>query len=440
MRPLRLQNRTVTATLKQMAAQATRAAGGQQHQQQPRPPLLPLYLTRAAAASSLFTSRLLLRLLLGCVAALFLLLLLASAAAAAISAVTSAACSSIDASASASPWWRSLPSLRLLSSPASAAASAVAEGPGDAELGDDVRLSSSFASSCPSPSVCPLHGLRHLVLVAGHAVLTSLDFHNLTDSASWYLQRFQVGQLSAFLQHIESGIALAAADPHSLLLFSGGETRVQAGPRSEAQSYWLVAELQRWWGHNDGKREWTEDGQEAASPSSLPSSSSSSPQADWSVRSRASTEEFARDSYENLLFSICRFHELTQAYPQLISVVGFSFKQRRFTELHRAALRFPSARFRYIGVDPLSNESRAEAEAGERVNSFLPFSSDPYGCRPPLSVKRLSRNPFRRSHGYGHQSSCPQLSRLIHHCDTAPFPQHSRLPWDHDSDTEQAPA
>lgn len=41
------------------------------------------------------------------------------------------------------------------------------------------------------------------------------------------------------------------------------------------------------------------------------------------VRSRALTEEHARDSFENLLFSFCRFRELTGSYPHNITVKAF---------------------------------------------------------------------------------------------------------------------
>ena len=37
---------------------------------------------------------------------------------------------------------------------------------------------------------------------------------------------------------------------------------------------------------------------------------------------RALTEEYARDSFENLLFSVCRFRQLTGAYPANITVRG----------------------------------------------------------------------------------------------------------------------
>ena len=67
---------------------------------------------------------------------------------------------------------------------------------------------------------------------------------------------------------------------------------------------------------------------------------------------RVTTEDHALDSFQNLLFSIARFHEYTGHYPTKITVVGYEFKRPRFIELHRAALRWPVQRFHYIGVDP----------------------------------------------------------------------------------------
>ena len=44
-------------------------------------------------------------------------------------------------------------------------------------------------------------------------------------------------------------------------------------------------------------------------------------------------------------------------------MVGYEMKRRRFTELHRAALRWPPDRFRYIGIDP--GKETPTAEEGE---------------------------------------------------------------------------
>ena len=64
----------------------------------------------------------------------------------------------------------------------------------------------------------------------------------------------------------------------ALLVFSGGQTRREAGPRSEADGYLALARAFGWWG-------WVE------------------------VAERATDEAFARDSFENLLFGLCRFKE-----------------------------------------------------------------------------------------------------------------------------------
>lgn len=56
---------------------------------------------------------------------------------------------------------------------------------------------------------------------------------------------------------------------------------------------------------------------------------------------RMITEEYARDSHENLLFSICRFSEMTGSYPNKITVVGFEFKRKRFEDIHRHSISYP---------------------------------------------------------------------------------------------------
>jgi len=90
-----------------------------------------------------------------------------------------------------------------------------------------------------------------------------------------------------------------------------------AGPRSEGQSYWNLA--------NHIHR-----GDESMEKFLL---------------ERVISEEFARDSYENILFSLCRFYEMIGRYPEKITVIGFGFKERRFTDLHRKAIRFPKDRY-----------------------------------------------------------------------------------------------
>ena len=159
------------------------------------------------------------------------------------------------------------------------------------------------------------------------------------------------------------------------------------------------------------------------------SSSSITPEED--VYARLTTEDFALDSFQNLLFSIARFKEFTGRYPNRISVVGYEFKKPRFENLHRAAIRWPENKFTYYGIDPYDSEHVHEAIEGEvrvlvvffplllkaaskRKNGFIPYSKDAYGCHHPLLDKRQRRNPFRRFHSY--YLSAPELSQLLDWC------------------------
>ncbi|XP_010912633.1 uncharacterized protein C57A10.07 [Elaeis guineensis] len=241
----------------------------------------------------------------------------------------------------------------------------------------------------------PFANLRNLVMVAGHSIYTSNSCGKIDREDSWFLEPYQrhPGQAATFLSHIREGVEIASKDEGALLLFSGGETRRDAGPRSEAQSYWAVAESKGWFGKQD------------------------------SVRNRALTEEHARDSFENLLFSVCRFRELAGTYPQNITVVSYDFKEERFTHLHRSAIGFPDGRFFYFGTpaSPTAKEAAKKGEASVRAQ----FQEDPYGCLGSLHRKKLKRDPFHRTVPY--PNGCPELKGLFSYCGPVPYP--GSLPW-----------
>ncbi|XP_008786535.3 uncharacterized protein C57A10.07-like [Phoenix dactylifera] len=241
----------------------------------------------------------------------------------------------------------------------------------------------------------PFANLCNLVMVAGHSVYTSSSCGKIDREDSWFLEPYQKqpGQAATFLSHIKEGVEIAAKDEGALLLFSGGETRKDAGPQSKAQSYWAVAESKGWFGKQDG------------------------------VRSRALTEEHARDSFENLLFSVCRFRELTGAYPQNITVVSYDYKEERFVYVHRSAIGFPEGRFFLFGTptSPTAKEAAKKGEASVRIQ----FQEDPYGCLDSLHLKKLKRDPFHRIIPY--PNGCPELKGLFSYCGPVPYP--SSLPW-----------
>jgi hypothetical protein len=91
------------------------------------------------------------------------------------------------------------------------------------------------------------------------------------------------------------------------------------------------------------------------------------------------TEDAALDSYQNVIFSIARFREVTGVYPSRITIVGHNFKRRRFEQLHRVALRWLKRRFTYEGV-PLMNEADEREAATGEVRSLLQSPPPPMFC------------------------------------------------------------
>ncbi|MDX9720746.1 MAG: hypothetical protein RBU37_08355 [Myxococcota bacterium] len=201
----------------------------------------------------------------------------------------------------------------------------------------------------------PWSTLRELVIVAGHAIYVAPHFQRPLDDSSWVLAPHQRGEAPHYLEHIRCGVELAAARPSALLLFSGGQTRRSAGPRSEAQSYWMLAEHFQWWGQD--------------------------------VAERCSTEEFARDSFENLAFSLQRFQAVCGKAPQFVELVSWAFKQERFQ--HHARTLGIENRFRFIGQGQVDGTGQApnqqevaqlaEACLGEVELALEPFLRDPRG-------------------------------------------------------------
>ena len=213
--------------------------------------------------------------------------------------------------------------------------------------------------------------MRNVIIVAGHAIVHDLE--HVAQDAGWYLFDFQRGEPERYIGHIRRAVEEAAADSAALLVFSGGPTRKEAGPRTEALSYWLVAEHFNWFGHA-------------------------------AVRDRAYLEDFARDSFENLLFGICRHREIAGRLPEQVTLVSWKFKRARFEDLHREAIGWPRERFRYVGAnDPeeimraLASEQRAHAK----------YIDDPYSLGEEFRAKKQARNPFHRQHGYA--ISCPEM-------------------------------
>ena len=218
-------------------------------------------------------------------------------------------------------------------------------------------------------------GHSHLIILPCHSIWKPGYSFGLSRS-EWKLASFQYAGYDhlCFKNHIENCIEILEKDDKALLIISGGQTDLNAGPVSESLSYYQLAK---------GLIK------------------------DKLLLERVKTEEFARDSFENTIFLICRFFEIEKRYPLKITVVGFEFKKKRFLDLHlKKALGFSN--IFYVGNMPtpidLDEEEKKQyfydLERSEYDNSVKHFERDWYGRFFPLLDKKIKRNPFHKQHGY----------------------------------------
>ncbi|KAK4050748.1 hypothetical protein OIO90_004970 [Microbotryomycetes sp. JL221] len=272
----------------------------------------------------------------------------------------------------------------------------------------NVKLHQTVPLSIRSTLSSPHSNLKHLVMVPGHAIWTGCEANKAMQDDTWILEDLQKGgDVRAYIKHITKGAEIAVKDPQALLIFSGGMTRAHTDA-TEAISYYRLAKAGNIFSQFMNSQDKIEG------------------QADFD---RVTTEDYALDSYENVLFSIARFKEFTGRYPEFITAVGYGMKRQRYQDVHRAAARWPSHKFKYIGID---NDHEVEADyKGELEFGLKPWQQDVYGCKGLLLEKRKKRNIYRRFHPY--HSSAPELTGLMEHCPVNNEWFEGRLPWTTDT-------
>ncbi|RNF26961.1 uncharacterized protein Tco025E_00827 [Trypanosoma conorhini] len=256
--------------------------------------------------------------------------------------------------------------------------------------------------------------VRTLIMVPGHGVLKSLSASDWKNQSNWSFEKHQLRDgvvlPFCFASHIRRALVLLKKQLNSsIIIFSGGQTSASAGPRSEALSYYILAEETNLFGLFNS----------AAQVRSV-------------LENHVFTEEFARDSFENLLFSIARFYEVTRHFPDSIIVVGWKHKRERFVKYHREALRYPAEKFSYIGLD--FEDAAPFVRDVEPYRLALPYSDakalsfvnkDIYLCNAGKLTKD-KRNPHFRVAPY--EASCPSLLPLLQYCGPHLIDK-SRVPW-----------
>lgn len=191
--------------------------------------------------------------------------------------------------------------------------------------------------SSPSPQAL-------LIIVCCHSIFHGTSIH---EPSHWNLAPFQQASENTckpaenitFLGHIRAALQLyldatlqqdVEEDDkrRALVVFSGGRTSSLFPELSEAASYL-----------NAAIRLIKENGDESLE------ALMSQPRESWAV-----LEEYATDSYQNVLFSILRYRKECGSYPSQIVVVTHAFKEERI-RMHADAIAW-SRGFEVHGMDP----------------------------------------------------------------------------------------
>lgn len=227
--------------------------------------------------------------------------------------------------------------------------------------------------------------------------------------SDWHMESFQKegNDHLSWIKQIQRcvGLVRGAARKDSIVVISGGKTKKIAGNVSESLSY-LNLLLQN-------KEMFM----------LLPHSGCCEDEQD-EILGSIYLEEYAKDSFENLLYSICRFKEITNRYPEKVVIVGYEFKRSRFVNLHAKAIDSQYyGEIEYLGIDPVppyASDSEGYArffqdlEKNEYNNAISLFEKDPHGLEPPLLDKKKKRNPFNTIAPYAVTSET--LLKSVNYC------------------------
>lgn len=201
--------------------------------------------------------------------------------------------------------------------------------------------------------------MKRLIIVPGHASFNAEVTLPLPDDfekdSYWALKDFQLGEPPFYIAHIAKALEVASDD--SLVVFSGGRTKKESGEFwSEAKTYDEIAKTFQ------------------------------------NYPTHTATEEYSRDSFQNLDFSMRKYASLYGQQALKITVVGWAFKESRF-KIHAEALGIPLEHLEYIGVNNPPEEKMVDTLLGES-NILKEYLTTPLGNSGTLLERRRARDPF----------------------------------------------
>lgn len=256
--------------------------------------------------------------------------------------------------------------------------------------------------------------IQNLIILPCHAIfapelnnkITNHDYDDKfaigKDASNWIMEPFQLESDDhlSFFKHLELSLAELENIANSVLVISGGYTKSLI-EKSESSSYLDLAE--------------------AVGLTKNPY---------FKIGTNILLEEYARDSYENVLYGICTFYKKFKRFPAKITIIGFGFKRERFLSSHLTTLGYyilptidnaelsmnnlPNTRHvKYVSAGPFLPAKKAgitEAEyeeyedefwnslyQNERAKALDLFKSNPFGSNKSiLHDKKMERDPWNK--------------------------------------------
>lgn len=248
-----------------------------------------------------------------------------------------------------------------------------------------------------------------LIVVCCHAIYTGTSPHGEKagedESQDWLIAPFQKGETPTFIEHARAGILTLqkclANGEDAILVFSGGATKLRQGcTLTEGQSYLVslwssgcLSEYTLMWQNLCIARGFF--GQDTVSTA---------------LRSRTFAEEYATDSYQNVLLSLIQWPTFRRSvstndgssevpisssgrWPQKLVIISHEFKRSRFMDLHLPAIDPPLQAVEFIGINPpFNDEQLAEVVEGDKLRGYGAWQTDSKGTGSLLRQKRLDRS------------------------------------------------
>ena len=194
--------------------------------------------------------------------------------------------------------------------------------------------------------------------------------------------------VATYLDHIKAVAKLLQEGATDILIISGGATKPQI-EMSEAESYAKILQYL------------------------LPEN----------LRAKVILEESAKDTLENLLFGICRAHQVTGQWPSSVTVISWVWKKERI-QLIANALRLPG--YSYLGVGDKVNPKTPEEIAAE-------IADDPLYRLPGLAGKRAERDPWKWPIPYGDIPEFRTIFNVLNEMEkekNPSLPKGFKFPWE----------